>query len=159
MNADHYTNAVLHDPGTHRLTTEQYDTDYVQVSIRILADPNDPDDMATVHGQQDAVEVSAGSAVPFTHPEATVTPAAWSRRIASATASIRGWMSCSRHIRLRRASLAVASLSASRSRAEPRVVLPMLSESDSGGPSRRCPPRLGRAARLRPVGRCGRPVV
>ena len=69
VNADHYTNAVLHDPGMHRLTTDQYDTDYVQVSIRILADPNDPDDMATVHGLQDAVEVSAGSAVPFTHPD------------------------------------------------------------------------------------------
>jgi len=69
VNADHYTNAVLHDPGIHRLTTEQYDTDYVQVSIRILADPNDPDDMATVHGLQDAVEVSSGSAVPFTHPD------------------------------------------------------------------------------------------
>lgn len=69
INADHYTNAVLHDPGVHQLTTDRFDTPYVQVSIRILADPNDPDDMATVHGLQDAVTVSADSAVPYSHPD------------------------------------------------------------------------------------------
>jgi len=36
VNADHFTNAVFHDPGVHRLTTDEFDTDYVQISIRIL---------------------------------------------------------------------------------------------------------------------------
>jgi hypothetical protein len=69
VNTDHYTNAVLHEPGLHHLTTDEFDTNYVQVSIRILADPNDAEDMKTVHGLQDAVEVAARSSVPYTHPD------------------------------------------------------------------------------------------
>ena len=46
VNNDHYINDVLHDPGEHRLTTDQHDTDYVLVAARILVDPADSADVA-----------------------------------------------------------------------------------------------------------------
>ncbi len=69
VNADHYTNAVLHEPGVHRLTVEEFETDYVQVAVRILANPSDDEDMRTVHALQDALEVRAASSVRYTHPD------------------------------------------------------------------------------------------
>jgi hypothetical protein len=69
VNQDHYINDVLHDPGPHELTVEAFDTEYVVVGIRILVDPNDPDDLAAVHALQDQITVTAGSARPFTMPD------------------------------------------------------------------------------------------
>jgi hypothetical protein len=46
VNQDHYINAVLHDAGEHALTVEVFDTGYVVVAIRILANPNDASDLA-----------------------------------------------------------------------------------------------------------------
>jgi hypothetical protein len=42
---------IVVDPGTHELTPDRYDTDYV-VATRILADPNAAD-LAAVHSLQD----------------------------------------------------------------------------------------------------------
>ncbi len=69
VNNDHYINAVLHQPGDHELTVERFDTDYVLVAVRILADPNDPADLEIVHGLQDRIELRAGSARPFEAPD------------------------------------------------------------------------------------------
>jgi hypothetical protein len=68
INQDHYVNEVLHQPGDHELNVERFDTDYVVVGIRILVDPNNPDDLAAVHALQDQIAVTAGSARPFTMP-------------------------------------------------------------------------------------------
>jgi len=42
VNEDHYINRILHEPGTHGLTVDEFDTDYVLVAARTLVDPNDP---------------------------------------------------------------------------------------------------------------------
>ena len=69
VNADHYTNGIFHEPGTHRLTTDRFDTEYVQVIVRILVDPTDPDDIATVHALQDELAIVPGAGRPFTVPD------------------------------------------------------------------------------------------
>lgn len=69
VNQDHYINAVLHDPGEHELTTEQFGTPYVLVGARVLVDPADPADVAAVNALQDQLGLKAGTARPFTLPD------------------------------------------------------------------------------------------
>ena len=69
INQDHYINEVLHDPGGHELTRDRFDTDYVVVGVRILVDPTDPDDVATVHALQDQVRIDGTAARPFVMPD------------------------------------------------------------------------------------------
>ena len=69
VNEDHYINRILHEPGTHELTVDEFDTDYVRVSTRILVDPNDPDDLAAVNRLQDQIRLEAASARPYVSPD------------------------------------------------------------------------------------------
>jgi hypothetical protein len=69
VNNDHYINDVFHQGGDYEFTVEQFDTDYVLIAARILADPDDPADLATVHGLQDQMALRAGSARAFTMPD------------------------------------------------------------------------------------------
>jgi hypothetical protein len=62
VDQDHYINAVFHEPGEHDLAVEQFDTSFVLVACRILVDPNEPTDVATVKTLQDQLRVTAGSA-------------------------------------------------------------------------------------------------
>jgi hypothetical protein len=64
-NQDHYINRVFHQPGEHTLTVEEFDTPWVGVAARILVDPADPDDVATVNALQDGLAIEAKSAKPF----------------------------------------------------------------------------------------------
>jgi hypothetical protein len=66
VNADHYINQVLHDPGEHRLELADHGTRYVTLVARVLADPADPADISAANAVQDGLVVTAGSAVPFT---------------------------------------------------------------------------------------------
>lgn len=69
INRDHYINQVIHDAGTHELTVDTYDTDYVVVAIRILVDPNDAADLAAVNALQDQVLINSSAARPFQLPD------------------------------------------------------------------------------------------
>ena len=69
VNNDHYINDVFHQGGDHDLTVERFDTDYVLIAARILADPDDPADLATVHELQDQMTLRAGSTRAFTMPD------------------------------------------------------------------------------------------
>lgn len=69
VNADHFTNRVLHAPGTHRLEVAEHGTRYVTLVGRVLADPADPADVAAANTVQDGFAVTAGSADPMTAPE------------------------------------------------------------------------------------------
>ncbi len=69
VNEDHYINGILHDAGEHALTVAEYDTDYVLVAARILVDPNDADDVATVNDLQDRMVLTAGSDQPYAPPD------------------------------------------------------------------------------------------
>lgn len=68
VNEDHYINDIFHSGGTYELTTDDFDTPYVNLSLRLLIDPRDPDDMAGAHALQDGLVLEAGSAKPYTHP-------------------------------------------------------------------------------------------
>jgi len=69
VNQDHYVNQVLHDPGEHELTMDDFDTQFLLVGVRILVDPADADDVAEVNALQDQLQVRAGSAEPFVLPD------------------------------------------------------------------------------------------
>ena len=58
INQDHYNPHVFYGAGTHTLTKESVGTRYAMVGIRILADPNDPQDMKQANALQDAITVS-----------------------------------------------------------------------------------------------------
>jgi hypothetical protein len=68
VNQDHYINAILHEPGEHRITLAEHGTRYVLLALRVLADPGDPEDVATANAVQNGFSVEAGSAVPLELP-------------------------------------------------------------------------------------------
>jgi hypothetical protein len=55
-NEDHYT-STHYEAVPHVLTRDEVGTRYVLAAVRILVDPNDPDDVAEVHALQDAMSV------------------------------------------------------------------------------------------------------
>lgn len=69
VNEHHHVNAIFHAAGEHQLTTEQFDTRYVVVTVRILVDPTDPDDVAEVIALQNRIGISGGAASPFVCPD------------------------------------------------------------------------------------------
>ncbi|MBV9416624.1 MAG: DUF1254 domain-containing protein [Solirubrobacterales bacterium] len=69
VNQDHYINRIVHEPGQHSLAVEEFDTPWVTVAARILVDPADRDDLATVNELQDQLAVNARSSRPFEMPD------------------------------------------------------------------------------------------
>ena len=68
VDQDHYVSKVYDHPGIHRLTPGDFDSPWVAIAVRTLADPGDPDDLRAVGALQDRLAVNARSARPFTHP-------------------------------------------------------------------------------------------
>lgn len=68
VNEDHYINKVIHEPGEHQLTVEEYGTPFVNLSVRTLVNASDPEDVAEANGLQDQLKISAQSEKPYTHP-------------------------------------------------------------------------------------------
>src|SRR5690606_17616141 len=58
INEDHFNPDVFYGAGTYTLTREGVGTRYAMVGIRILADPNDPEDMKRANSIQDGITVS-----------------------------------------------------------------------------------------------------
>ncbi len=69
VNEDHYINKVYHNAGTYELTMEEFHTPYVFLSVRILVDSADPDDIKKVNALQDQIMTTAVSARPYSHPD------------------------------------------------------------------------------------------
>jgi hypothetical protein len=69
VNRDHYINRIIHDPGDHELTVDEFDTPFVAVAARILVDPARPEDVAAVAALQDGFVLRAGSAKSFEPPD------------------------------------------------------------------------------------------
>jgi hypothetical protein len=69
VNQDHFINRILHEPGEHALTVEEFDTPWVAIAVRVLVDPGNPQDVAEVNALQDSFALSADSAKPFEAPE------------------------------------------------------------------------------------------
>ncbi|QDS89182.1 hypothetical protein EC9_33790 [Rosistilla ulvae] len=68
INNDGYVNDVYYGGGSHELTLEKFQTPYVGVVIRTLANPEDPSDLAIAHKLQDKIQIDAGSDQPFVLP-------------------------------------------------------------------------------------------
>ncbi len=58
INEDHFNPNVFYGAGSYTLTKEDVGTRYVMVGIRILANPNDPEDMRQANAIQDSMTVS-----------------------------------------------------------------------------------------------------
>ena len=69
VNQDHYINRVFHSSGEHELAQADYDTRYVLLAMRVLADPADPDDIAAANAVQDGLDLRARSAEPLQLPD------------------------------------------------------------------------------------------
>jgi hypothetical protein len=67
INEDGYLNRVLHDPGEHPLTVEEFGSTFVLLAARILADPTDPEDLAVSHPLQDGLTITALANRPLVH--------------------------------------------------------------------------------------------
>jgi hypothetical protein len=65
VNEDHYIERVLHDPGEHRLTSEELGSEHVCVAVRTLVDPRDAEDLASVAAVQDRLCLEAASGRAF----------------------------------------------------------------------------------------------
>ena len=57
IDGEQYTPEVHYGAGRHTLAREKIGTRYVTLGLRILVDPNDPEDMRKVHALQDAIKV------------------------------------------------------------------------------------------------------
>ena len=55
--------------GTYKLTMKKFDTPYVILVGRILANPVDPEDIKTANALQDKIKIEAASAKTYTHPK------------------------------------------------------------------------------------------
>lgn len=68
VNEDHYINKIFHKSGTYKLTMKEFGTPYVSISVRILANPLDPEDIKKANALQNQLKIEAASAKPYTHP-------------------------------------------------------------------------------------------
>ena len=65
LNEDGYLNCVFHEAGDHPLAVAEFDTGFVLLVARTLADPTDADDIAEANRLQDGLVVEAASARPW----------------------------------------------------------------------------------------------
>lgn len=69
INEDHYTFAVIYNPGRHTLTREEIGTRYVLAAVRIMVDPGLPGDLDQVRKLQDAIRVEQAAPGTFEIPQ------------------------------------------------------------------------------------------
>lgn len=68
INNDGYVNKVFYGRGSYKLTMDEFQTPYVGLVIRTLANPEDKADLAIAHELQDKIKIDAASAQPFALP-------------------------------------------------------------------------------------------
>ncbi|MEZ6044698.1 MAG: DUF1254 domain-containing protein [Planctomycetaceae bacterium] len=68
VNEDQYINNIYHGAGTYKLTVDEFDTPYVLLACRTLADPTNSDDLHHANKLQDELQVNAKSAKSYHHP-------------------------------------------------------------------------------------------
>ncbi len=68
VNQDGYINKVFHGGGTYTLTTKEFDTPYVVISMRILVNSASQKEIKLVNSLQDKMKVEAASAKPYDMP-------------------------------------------------------------------------------------------
>ena len=68
INQDGYTNKVFLGGGSYTLTTKEFDTPYVVITMRILVDAASQKDIKLVNSLQDKIKVEAASTRPYNMP-------------------------------------------------------------------------------------------
>jgi hypothetical protein len=68
VNHDGYINKVFYGGGTFKLTMKEFDTPYVVLAVRTLANAVDKADIKAVNALQDKMKIDAASAKPFVMP-------------------------------------------------------------------------------------------
>lgn len=68
INQDHYIVTDTYEPGSHTFTEETVGTRYLHLSVRILGDPDDPEDLAKVHALQDQIIIEQAEKGDFVIP-------------------------------------------------------------------------------------------
>lgn len=68
VSQDHYTIEVVYAPGRYTYTREKVGARYIHPIIRTLANPADPQDMASAHGAQDAIRIEQANSGRFEIP-------------------------------------------------------------------------------------------
>lgn len=69
VNEDHYINRVIHDPGTHELSAEDLGSEFVLAAVRVLVDPENPADVASVNALQDRISLTSAGGREFAAAE------------------------------------------------------------------------------------------
>ena len=69
INNDGYVNEVFYGGGSYKLTMEKFDTPFVGVVVRTLANPEEAADLAIAHKLQDQIKITAGSEQAFVLPD------------------------------------------------------------------------------------------
>lgn len=69
VDQDHHVTAVIHAPGEHALSVAEHGSRYVLLAMRVLADPDDPADVAAANAVQNGLALTAGSAEPLAMPD------------------------------------------------------------------------------------------
>ncbi|MFT4671507.1 MAG: hypothetical protein ACI945_000843 [Pseudohongiellaceae bacterium] len=67
INQDHFINRIFHGAGNFSLDIEEFDTPYVLLTVRILANSEDPRDIAIANQLQDALTIESASNNPYVH--------------------------------------------------------------------------------------------
>jgi hypothetical protein len=65
INERHFNNRNYHEAGEHALTMDEFDTKYVVLIARVLADPSDPEDLQAAHAIQNLLKVRSNSDVAY----------------------------------------------------------------------------------------------
>ncbi|MBL4597709.1 MAG: DUF1214 domain-containing protein [Rhizobiaceae bacterium] len=69
INNDGYINDVFYGGGTFKLNMDKFDTKYVVVAVRTLANASDEADIKAANVLQDKMKIEAASAEPFVMPD------------------------------------------------------------------------------------------
>jgi hypothetical protein len=69
INEDHYVKLIAYDPGDYVLTREKIGTRYVQVAVRTLVDPANPEDVKAANAIQDKIVARQASIGRFEIPD------------------------------------------------------------------------------------------
>lgn len=69
INQDHFVPFIFHKAGVYDLTEQNVGTGFALIGIRVLVNPDDPSDVATVNVLQDQFLLEAGASRAFTQPD------------------------------------------------------------------------------------------
>lgn len=69
VNEDHYINEVFNGEGSYEISIEDHETPYVFLIARVMADPNDPEDIEAANAIQNALTLEAESSKPYSPPK------------------------------------------------------------------------------------------